>query len=228
MVAGTRDHSSDHVCWKRCSSNSCASEMLHLAECVHHLFQPTHWPGSPKAVRAQFLSRMRFMLLNAFGNPEHWVSTNSVTKNILSCAWHPVPFIVPQRALLWETLALLQKWGRQRLSQFSNWPYPTIYLQGQGFRWRVAEQWLQTTLFCCFFRIIKGAAIKAAPSPYRPAAISSGSRLDVEGHIHGAVSGGHHCPAALAHKYECHPLKSGTGGSYHIGACKSRLLFFRE
>lgn len=34
-------------------SKSSASEMLQLAECVHdQLFQPAHWPGSPKAVRS--------------------------------------------------------------------------------------------------------------------------------------------------------------------------------
>lgn len=155
VIAGTWDRSKDCVCWKRCSSNSCASEMPHSTERVHNrLFSASSLAWISKGGREP----------NSF--PEwdlcSWMPLGiqttesqqiSVTKDILSCAWHPVPFTVPLCALLWgNTVALLQKWERQGLKQFSDRPYPTMYLQGQGFRWGVTEQWLQTTLFQRFFR----------------------------------------------------------------------------
>lgn len=82
----------------------------------------------------------------------------SVTKDILYCGWHPVPFTAPLCALLWGTQLLCCRTGKAEIESIlhcKDRPHPTVYLQGQGFRWRVTEQWLQTMLSQCFFRIIK-------------------------------------------------------------------------
>lgn len=160
VVAGSWDHSKDYVCWKRCSSNSCASAMPHLAECVHDwLFRPTHWPGSPKAVG----SLIPFQ--NETYAPECFWESKALSPNKFQ--WQKIYCPVDGIQCHSQCLCVPFSGGhscsaagreRQRLNQFSavkDRPRPTMCLQGQGFRWRISEQWLQTTLFQCFFRIIK-------------------------------------------------------------------------